>query len=269
MKVGILGKISKVKDPLIIDGLLKFVEDCGYQTKRFVSPNEIDAEVDVVIVLGGDGAILHASVIAAKKGVKVIGVNFGNLGFLAEFEKTEWNELQPILKQLETNSCRILKRSLLECRINDKTFYALNEIALQRDSGSPAIKFPQMLRLDVQTKEGKTSISGDGLLVSTPTGSTAYSLSAGGAIVTPEVPVFMLTPICAFSMRSRPIVVSDAEEFILKVEKGNAIVSADGYPMEALSKGDEIYIKKAPFTADFPVRENSDFFAKIRNKLSE
>ncbi len=268
MKVGILGKISKVKDPLIIDELIKFVQDCGYETKRFVSPNEIN-DVDVVIVLGGDGAILHASVIAAKKGVKIIGVNFGNLGFLAEYEKGELNEIKSLLKQIETGNCRVLKRSLLECSINGKTAYALNEIAVQRDSGIPAIKFPQMLRLEVQTNEGKTFVSGDGLLVSTPTGSTAYSLSAGGAIITPEVPVFMLTPICAFSMRSRPIVVADNDAFMLRVEKGNAIVSADGYSLDTLSQGDEIYIKKAPFTADFPVRENGDFFAKVRNKLSE
>ena len=125
------------------------------------------------------------------------------------------------------------------------------------------------MRLLVQTKSGVDYASGDGLLVCTPTGSTAYSLSAGGAILTPEAPVFMTTPICAFSMRSRPTVFSDKEELAIMVKKGYALIVADGLSIGTLPEGGTVFIKKAPFTADFPMRENSDFFAKVRNKLSE
>ena len=111
-------------------------------------------------------------------------------------------------------------------------------------------------------------LAGDGLLICTPTGSTAYSLSAGGAILTPEVPVFMMTPICAFSMRTRPIVFSDADEFTLKIKKGKAIVLSDGKVVSALPQNTEIHVKKAPFTADFPVKDGSQFFDRIRNKLN-
>ena len=153
--------------------------------------------------------------------------------------------------------------------IAGKRFYALNEIALQRDLGISAVKSTQILRVQVQSKEGSDVISGDGLLLCTPTGSTAYSLSAGGAILTPEVPVVMLTPICAFSMRTRPIVFSDSEEFALRIMRGKAIVSADGLILGSLPENATVFVRKAPFTADFPVRDNSDFFAKVRNKLNE
>ena len=105
-------------------------------------------------------------------------------------------------------------------------------------------------------------------MICTPTGSTAYSLSAGGAILTPEVPVFMMTPICAFSMRTRPIVFSDADEFTLKIKKGQAIILSDGKVVASLPQNAEIHVKKAPFTADFPVKDGSGFFARIRNKLN-
>ena len=169
---------------------------------------------------------------------------------------------------LEKGECRIVKRSLLQITIQDKKFYALNEVAIQRDYGVLSSQSTQILHLNVEAKEGNDSIAGDGLLFCTPTGSTAYSLSAGGAILTPEVPVFMMTPICAFSMRARPIVFSDADEFKITVAKGKSIILTDGGVIASLPEGAEIYVKKAPFTADFPVKENSDFFARVRNKLN-
>ena len=268
MKVGILASLSKVKNQTTIDEIVAFVRGYGYETTLFQSPAEID-EVDVVLVLGGDGAILHSAVTAARKGAKIIGINYGNLGFLAEYEKNEWAQIKELLSQVEQNTCRILKRSILECQIADRVFYALNEITVQRDYGLSTVKYPQILRLDVELNEGKTLVAGDGILVCTPTGSTAYSLSAGGAILTPEVPVFMMTPICAFSMRTRPVVVSDDDVFTISVKRGRAIVLADGQSVAGLPENAVIHIKKAPFTADFPVRENSDFFAKVKSKISE
>lgn len=268
MKIGILAKISKVKSETAIDGLEQALQSRGYQTVRFVSPSEIE-NVDVVIVLGGDGAILHAAVIAARKNIQIIGINYGNLGFLAEFEKTETEEIFALLAEMEKGTNRVLKRSMLQCTIGNKVYYALNEVALQRDSTLSAIKYPQIVRLEVETNEGKNCVAGDGLLVSTPTGSTAYSLSAGGAIITPEVPAFMLTPICAFSMQARPIVFSEETVFSVQVKKGKAIVSVDGCSMSALPENGVVIIQKAPFTANFPIRKNSDFFAKVRNKLND
>jgi len=267
MKVGVLGNIAKVKTAQTIEELLCFLRDLGYETARFSRPSEIDG-VDVVLVLGGDGAILHAALPAAQKGIKLIGINYGNLGFLTEYEKDEREQVKELLAQVEKGQARIVKRSLLQLNIGDKTFYALNEIAVQRDYGLSSMNVKQILELEVRAKEGVDVISGDGALICTPTGSTAYSLSAGGAILTPEVPVFMLTPICAFSMRARPIVFSDTDEFTVKSLKGKAIVQTDGLAVAILPENIEIQIKKAPFTADFPVKNNSDFFARVRNKLN-
>ena len=267
MKVGILGNVSKVKNAQTMDAIAEFLRESGYEIVRFNAHTEIDG-VDVVLVLGGDGAILHAALVAAKKNIKIIGINYGTLGFLTEYEKAEWEKVRELLSALEQGTCSIVKRSLLELTIADRTYYALNEIAIQRDYGLVSTNSTQMLKLEVEAKEGKDAISGDGLLFCTPTGSTAYSLSAGGAILTPEVPVFMMTPICAFSMRSRPIVFSDMGEFIVRILKGKAIIQTDGRTVAALPDGVELRIKKAPFTADFPVKENSDFFARIRNKLN-
>ncbi len=267
MKVGILGKKSKIKTTEIIHSLDKYLRSWGYQPIIFTDQHEIDG-VDVVIVLGGDGAILHAAVPAAKKNIKIIGINYGHLGFLTEYEKNEREKVAGLLAEIENNSCRVVRRSLLELEIEGKRFFALNEIAIQRDYGLNCAKSTQILKLQVSAKEGTDFISGDGLLICTPTGSTAYSLSAGGAILTPEVPVFMMTPICAVSMRARPIVFSDNDEFIIQIEKGQAIIQIDGVTLSAFPEGSKMHIRKAPFTADFPVKSNSDFFAKVKNKLN-
>lgn len=267
MKIGVLGNIAKIKNAETMEEILRFLQASGYETVRFSSHKEIEG-VDVVIVLGGDGAILHAAVPAAQKGIKIIGINYGTLGFLTEYEKDERERVKELLLLLDKGLCGIVKRSLLQFTIGNKTFYALNEIAIQRDNSLTSSASTQILRLELTAKEGKDVIAGDGLLICTPTGSTAYSLSAGGAILTPEVPVFMMTPICAFSMRARPIVFSDTDEFKIRIDKGSAIVLSDGKVVAALPQNAEIYVKKAPFTADFPAKDGSDFFARVRNKLN-
>lgn len=266
MKVGILGNKNKIKSSQAIEEMEKFVASCGYQTIRFQAYNEIDG-VDVVLVLGGDGAILHSAVYAARKDIKVIGINYGTLGFLAEYEKSERERVKDLLAALENGNCRIVKRSMLQLDVGEKIYFALNEIAIQRDYGLLSMNSKQILKLEICAKEGCDVIAGDGVLICTPTGSTAYSMSAGGAILTPEVPVFMMTPICAFSMRARPIVFADTDVFTVKIKTGKAIIQADGGVVAALPEGTEIRIKKAPFTADFPIQDDSDFFARVRNKL--
>ncbi len=268
MKIGILGNIEKIGTLETLEKLERFLEKVGHGTIRFCSHTDIEG-VELVIVLGGDGAILHAAVVAAQKNVKIIGINYGNLGFLTEYEKNEWMLIKDLILKLEQNLCRIVKRSLLEVEIKGQIYYALNEIVVQRDNNPTSVSSSQVLKTEFSVYEGAETIVGDGLLICTPTGSTAYSLSAGGAILTPEVPIFMMTPICALSMRARPIVFSDTDEFTIKVKGGKAIVLADGNVLTALSEGEEIRIRKAPFTADFPARGELDFLARVRKKLND
>lgn len=268
MKIGVIGNISKIKDESVLDKLMQSLQEWGYESVRFSSHKEI-AGVDVVVVLGGDGAILHAAVVAAQKNVKIIGVNYGNLGFLTEYERGEENRLHTLLDQLSKNSCRILRRSMLEIGVKGKTYYALNEVALQRDYAAFTSLDSQMLTLRVEVGEGSNVLLGDGMLMCTPTGSTAYSLSAGGAILSPEAPVVMMTPICPFSFNARSTVFPDTDCFTVEVEKGNALVLIDGKTVAPLFSKQQITIKKAPFTADFPLCDGFDFMGKIRNKLNK
>lgn len=267
MKIGLLGNVSKKITVEALNEIAEYLEQLGYITAIFSTPQEIK-DIDVLLVVGGDGSILHAAVPAAKKGIKIIGINYGTIGFLTEYEQHERTDVAEMLAALKKEECPIAKRSVLQLSTKEEVFFALNEFVLQRDSSLTSESSVQILRLKINAKAGSDEISGDGVLFCTPTGSTAYSLSAGGAILSPEVPVFMMTPICAFSTRSRPIVFSDADEFIVTVEKGNAVILADGKAVGQLSKGESVHIKKAPFTADFPVREGSNFFLRIRNKLN-
>ena len=224
--------------------------------------------MDAVIVLGGDGAILHAATVAAPKGIRIVGINYGNVGFLTEFEKGEQDLVVPLLEELREGNCKILQRSVLKTTVEGEEYFALNEIAIQRDYASGLSSNPQILRLLVTAGDGEIPVSGDGALLATPTGSTAYSLSAGGAIIAPEVPVFMLTPICAFSMSARPMVFSEQGEFRFTVQKGRALLLVDGKAVATLAEKDEIIVEKAEFTAEFLTRKEACFFTKIKNKLN-
>ncbi len=267
MRIGIIGNAAKIKDGKVVERFVKLLTEAGYETVVFACNAEIN-DVELLIVLGGDGAILHATTIAAEKKIKVIGINYGTLGFLTEYERTDEENVLELIKSVESGKARTLKRSLLKLTKGDETYYALNEVALQRYFDVENVHETQILQLEVQVGESIDVISGDGVLISTPTGSTAYSLSAGGAILMPEVPAFLLTPVCAFSMTKRPIVFSDSETFVVKAKKGKSLVLVDGRAVGYLAAGESVTIEKAAFFAEFPVR-NTDFFGKIKSKLNK
>ncbi len=268
MRIGIVANANKVKDEGVIERLAALLRKENYAPVRFMKNEEIK-DVDVIIVLGGDGAILHSAVVAAQKGIKIIGINYGNLGFLAEYERDETERVLELLKKLERGDCHLLHRSVLQVSVGDKKYYALNEVSLQRDYAIHTAKSGQILRLHTEIGNEGNDLAGDGLLLCTPTGSTAYSLSAGGAILFPDVPVFMMTQICALSLHSRPVVFSDDERFSAKVTQGIALIVIDGQVVDVLNKDETIYVKKAPFTADFPMNEKAVFLQKIKSKLNK
>lgn len=268
MRVGIVANANKIKNDKIIDELSAIIQKNGYECVRCFDNVAVE-NVDVLIVLGGDGAILHSAVDAAQKNIKIIGINYGNLGFLAEYERSETERVVELIKKLQDGSCDILNRKVIEAQVGEKKYYALNEISLQRDFAIYSGKVGQILRVEMEIAGEKTEVAGDGVLVCTPTGSTAYSLSAGGAILFPDVPVFMVTPICALALHSRPIVYSDSEFLSARVTQGQALIIVDGQVVDVLSKNEQIEIRKANFTADFPVNNKSVFLQKIKSKLTK
>ena len=201
MKIGIIVNENKIKSRETVTNFVASLERENYSCLIF-EKNEDISEVDVLIVLGGDGAILHSAVFAAQKKIPIIGINYGNLGFLAEYERDETDRVIELLHKLENGECHILERTLLEISAKGKTYYALNEVALQRDCVAHSASLGHILKASICIGNECNEIAGDGLLICTPTGSTAYSLSAGGAILFPDTPVFMMTQLCALSLHT-------------------------------------------------------------------
>lgn len=219
---------------------------------------------DILISIGGDGTFIHSSHVAARYDKEILGINAGNLGFLAGIEK---QELQ-LLENLFTGDYSIDKRMMLCCEHyrNDKLngkYYCLNDVVIARGTS---------FRLcDVMVKcDGKTvnNYYGDGLIISTPTGSTAYSLSSGGPVVEPTIESIILTPICTHSLFARSIIFKGESCFELFVdypENCVPLVSCDGEKAVEIMREDKLIIKKAERYSKI-IRIKSDSFTDVLSK---
>ena len=228
--------------------------------KCFGLDNETPPEI--MITIGGDGTILGIIEYCSTHSIPILGVNLGKLGFLTEIEIKNIKNIAKILKSKNFN---VEKRTMLEAEINGKKLTALNEIVVKRkDSG-------RMVLLDVYINGGfLDNYYCDGYIISTPTGSTAYSLSAGGSIISPYANVLALTPISSHSLHSRPVVISDEEETVLVI-RGNgheANIVADGKVCASISCGQKIHIKKSLRKALFVRLGNENFYSKLLSKLN-
>ncbi len=227
---------------------------------------EVIAKLDILLVLGGDGTILAVASECAKNKVKIIGVNCGHMGFLADFEA---HQLEQALSIIISGKYDTVKRSMLQITYGEKVFYALNEVVIQRSTSGNAYSNTVNLHAEI---DGSTvdNFSSDGLIISTPTGSTAYSLSAGGSILTPDLNAFIMTPICPHSLHSRPIVFSDSSTVrIAQAEKKcdlNIIV--DGRIVATEHGFEAVTVKKADRYLEFISVADNNFFDKLLIKLN-
>lgn len=224
------------------------------------------AGLDVLFVLGGDGTILMVASECAKHGVKIIGINYGHLGFLTEFEQ---ENIDDALKLIIGGKFKTQKRSMLEISCADKTFFALNDFVIQRSTAGA--NFTNTVNLQAYIDGSLVdNYSADGIIVSTPTGSTAYSLSAGGSILTPDLSALIMTPICPHSLHSRPIVFSDSSTLkVNQYEKNCKLnLTVDGKIITTFSGFDSITIKKADCYTEFISADNNNFFDKLLIKLN-
>lgn len=222
--------------------------------------------LDVLFVLGGDGTILNVASECAKRKVKIIGVNYGHLGFLAEFER---EKLDDAIELVCSGNYKTEKRSLLEVECNGKSYFALNDLVVQRNTGGNS--FSNTVRLQAKIN-GSTvdNFAADGIIVSTPTGSTAYSLSAGGSVLTPDINAFIMTPICAHSLHSRPVVYNDNSllEIFTADDDTPMNIVIDGRAVCVIGKNTVIKVKKSPIFIEFITRSGNDFFNKLFIKLN-
>ncbi|MEK6703840.1 MAG: NAD(+)/NADH kinase [Planctomycetota bacterium] len=234
---------------------------------------ELAASADLVVVLGGDGSLLGQARRIAGLGVPVLGVNFGRLGFIAEFELHALTEQAAAIfgdGPLQTRELRFLSVSI--ARADGSVGFeaiALNEAVI---TAGPPYRVIQ-LAISIDSLPGP-SFGGDGLIVSTPTGSTAYNLSAGGPIVAPGVDAFTITPIAPHSLSFRPILVPGTSQIELTLSRANAdpgsegtTLILDGQVMQPLRTGDRVLIRRAEETLRFVVNPRADFWSALTTKL--
>ena len=198
------------------------------------------ADAEVVVVLGGDGTILRGAEIARKQNIPILGINLGHVGFLAEVEKPTLVEISEsiVAKGFVTENRMVLKYSVLRSGAVVSTGWALNEVTVERDGTT-------MVELFVQIDNRPLSRWGcDGLICSTPTGSTAYAFSAGGPVLWPEIDAFVLLPISAHALFARPMVVSPNSEIVVEIESSGALLSGDSLRKFSLKAGDQVQISK-------------------------
>lgn len=222
--------------------------------------------LDVLIVLGGDGTILSVASECALHSVKIAGVNCGHMGFLADFEL---NQLCELLRIIRDGNYKTERRMMLRIDFSGKHYYALNDLVIQRSTSGNAFSNTISLHAEI---DGTTvdNFSSDGLIISTPTGSTAYSLAAGGSILTPDLNAFILTPICPHSLHSRPIVFSSESTVkISQLDAKSALnLIVDGKACETFVGFDVITVQKAERYAEFITATDNNFFDKLLIKLN-
>jgi NAD+ kinase len=231
--------------------------------KDGIPREELPGRVDLMIVLGGDGTLLSIAHLAAQRDVPVLGVNLGRLGFLTEVPTDEvYITLDSFLAGREET---ISSRLLLEAECRSKTYYCLNDVVINK--GAVA----RMIQIGIRIDEREiAALKGDGLIVSTPTGSTAYSLSAGGPIVQPYVPALVLSPICPHTLSFRPMVVSSGSKIRLQLLTAGEEVylTLDGQRGITLGKNDVIEIKKAAFELKLLSSPKRNYFDLLKEKLA-
>ena len=241
--------------------LAQMIEGLGGEAFIFSDVSQIQG--DRLIVLGGDGTVLRAAKRAAELGIPLVGVNYGNLGFLAEFERGEEEKAV----QLAMSECATLSRSMLEVDLDGTKSYCLNEISLLHPVNEH--KSSGVAKISVEIDGSNPGdFAADGLIVATPTGSTAYSLSAGGCVMTPDSNTFMLTPVCAFSLRSRPIVFPDSCTLTLAYTKDTLMLYGDGDYLGKVSGQSKLTIKKAARTALLLTADPGGYFRRLTQKIN-
>jgi NAD+ kinase len=221
-------------------------------------------EFDAALVLGGDGAILRAARQMAYRQRPVLGVNLGKLGFLADLNT---DELCAVFPRVVQGDYRVTHHLMFECTWNDgkenRTILGLNEVLVHTDQSCHMID----LNLGIDG-ENVTRFRGDGLLVSTPIGSTAHSLSAGGPILSQELEAFVITPICAHTLVSRPVVESCAKTYTISlISAVKGVLVIDGQQPIPLRKGDVVSIKKASVSFSLVKVPGKSFYQTLRDKL--
>jgi NAD+ kinase len=243
-------------------------EDIPLPGVEILPVEEFLGKVDIVIVLGGDGTILRVARQFSGTNLPILGVNLGQMGFLAEVEPPN---LEKALQMLLDGQYKVRHRVMLSARVfrNDRPmaeYTALNDVVISKGPLSRLI----YLHTYVNDKHLE-SYPTDGLIVSTPTGSTGYSLSAGGPIVNPALDVMIITPICPHLLHHRSVIVSSSERVSIKIvtRQAEVVLTVDGQVGLTLLDDDVVHVTRAPLTTPIVQLQGTDFYTLLHSKLSK
>ena len=248
---------------------LPFEVDKTFELPKTIRFYDLHREVktaDMLICFGGDGTILHASKIATRHHVPILGVNMGTMGFMAELEASELD----LLKKIPLGEYKVEKRMMLRVTVENEDRTVFDETALN-DAAITKGAVARVIQLSVECDgHVATSFSGDGLIVATPTGSTAYSLSAGGPIVEPSAQNMIITPICAHAIAAKSIVTAPSRTISVRISKmgrRNAFLSVDGGRAYRINPGDVITIRRADTETRLVQLKETSFFEIVNKKF--
>jgi NAD+ kinase len=277
-KIGIISKPRKQEAGAIILGLCSWMEKRGIEpildgeTASLVgrtSPykkEEIPEKVEMILVLGGDGTLISVARLVGEAGPPILGVNLGSLGFLTEITL---DEIYPTLERILSGDYRVEERTMLETSLRREKheaarYLVLNDVVINKGA------LARMIQMET-TVNGVylNTFRADGLIISSPTGSTAYSLSAGGPIVSPAVKALIISPICPHTLTLRPIVLPDdvTVEVTLLTEHEDVMVTLDGQVGQPLHYRDVIAIRKARGSIRLILSPDKDYYQVLRQKL--
>lgn len=270
LSLKLISIVTKIDDSNAQQYALKLTQ--WLKTKNIAAMMEtISPELDLIIVLGGDGTLLHIAELAARHAIPVLGINLGNLGFLTEFRE---DETYVALEKILSGKVTIEKRLMLKARLiapqegeKNESRYALNDVVISKNVSD------RLLHLSTRAEhEHITTYRADGLIFSSPTGSTAYNLSAGGPLVYPGLATITVTPICPFMLSSRPIILPAHKNIVTTYEAeedgGHAQIIIDGQPFKEMQPGDNLEISTAKHPLQIVASENRDYFSILRKKLN-
>lgn len=248
---------------------LPFEVDKSYELPKDLKFSRLDRELpsaSIVICFGGDGTILHMAKAATRHGIPILGVNIGTMGFMAELESSELSELA----RLATDDYKIDKRMMLDVTVHRDRDIIFHDLCLN-DAAITKGAIARIVHLEVKCDGSQCmELGGDGVIVATPTGSTAYSLSAGGPIVEPDANSILVTPICAHDVAARSLVVSEKRVITVEMSpnaRRNAFLSVDGGKALRMNIGDIATIRKSPLVTKLIRLKNRSFYDVINVKF--
>jgi NAD+ kinase len=263
----LIEELQKAKVDFVLSDLvlkLKGVHKEHWKNYKLFRNDLLADNCDVIISIGGDGTLLQMAYNSRFSETPLLGVNFGKLGFLAEFEASKIDEL---IDYLKTEELIIEKRLALDANSpteEDNQFYAINDIVIDRG------KYPKMIEITIEIDgEYVSTFSADGIIIATPTGSTGYSLSTGGPIVNPQANAITLSPISAHTLSMRPLVISSEQKIVIKAKSlfENVQVICDGQRVSSLKSPAEIRITKSKYDLRLVHNIDKHYFQILRKKL--